>query len=62
MKSNMQMHGCGGELAIAATAVLIWSLLGLSLAVLNPPPSQGGAREGILEPITNTKAAAMESG
>ena len=33
MKNNMQTHGCGGELAIAAMAALIWSLLGLSLAL-----------------------------
>ena len=33
MKSNMQTHGCGGELALAALAALVWSLLGLSLAL-----------------------------
>ena len=33
MKSNLQTHGCGSELAIAALAALVWSLLGLSLAL-----------------------------
>ena len=33
MKRNMQTHSCGGELAIAALAALVWSLLGLSLAL-----------------------------
>jgi hypothetical protein len=37
MKSNLQTHGGGSELAIAAVAALVWSLLCLSLEVLDRP-------------------------
>jgi hypothetical protein len=41
MKSNLPTHCGGSELAIAAVAAFIWSLLGITLGVLNPTPSKG---------------------
>jgi len=41
MKNNLQTQFVGSELAIAAVAALVWSLLGLSLGALDPPPLKG---------------------
>jgi hypothetical protein len=61
MKSNLQTHCGGSELAIAAVAALVWSLLGLTLGVLDPPPSKGGARGGIYEATTGVESVAEKA-
>jgi hypothetical protein len=56
----MQTQFGGSELAIAAVAALVWSLLGLSLGVLDPPPLKGGARGGIPDVSSSVESAAAE--